>query len=71
MSINEYGGTFTKFSWSWYKIGMNWKTINTSRIFHIELRDWLCPHFTTGSLTDGSMNLGGRNEGFLMVPNFP
>ena len=25
-----------KFSWSWYKVGMNWKTVNTSRIFHIE-----------------------------------
>ena len=27
--------------------------------------------FTTGLLTDGSINLGGRNEDFLMVPNFP
>ena len=26
---------------------------------------------TTGSLTDGRMNLGSRNEGFLMVQNFP
>ena len=26
---------------------------------------------TTGSLTDGSMNLSSRNEGFLMVPKFP
>ena len=26
---------------------------------------------TTGSLTDGGMNLGGRIEDFLMVSNFP
>ena len=26
---------------------------------------------TTRSLTDGSMNLGDRNEGFLTVPNSP
>ena len=25
-----------KFSLSRYKVGMNWKTVNTSRIFHIE-----------------------------------
>ena len=70
MSINEYGGTFTKIFMimiqGWYELKNN-----TSRIFHIEFRDGLCPHFTTGSLTDGSMNLGSRNEGFLMVPNFP
>ena len=33
------------FSWSRYKVGMNWKTVITSRSFRIEFREWLCPHF--------------------------
>ena len=34
-----------KVSWSQYKAGMNWKTVNTFRIFRIEFREWLCPYF--------------------------
>ena len=62
-----------KFSWSWYKLAMNWKTVNTYRTFRIEFKEWLCPQWlsTPGSLTDSSINLGGRNKGFLMVPSFP
>ena len=61
-----------KFSWSWYKVGMNWRTSNTSRTFCIEFRERLFAHISSpGSLTDNSMNLGSIKKGFLMVPNFP
>ena len=30
------------FSWSRYKVNMMGKTVNTSRIFCIEFREWLC-----------------------------
>ena len=33
------------FSWSRYKVNMMGKTVNTSRIFCIEFREWLCSHF--------------------------
>ena len=33
--LNEYGGTFTKISWSWCKVSMNRKTVNTPRTFCI------------------------------------
>ena len=69
--LNEYVGTFTKIydhstRLAWVEIQLTppgYFVLNSESDFaHI---------FTTGLLTDGSMNLGGRNEDFLMVPNFP
>ena len=62
--LTEYGGTFIKFSWLWYKVGINWKTIITSRIFCIEFREWLCPHFYH-KVTDWLQHEPGRWKEFL------
>ena len=43
-----------KFSWSRYKVGMNWKTVNSSRIFCIKFRSDFAYIFTPGSLTNSS-----------------
>ena len=37
-----------KVSWSGYKVGMNWKTVNPFRTFRIEFREWLCPFLPQG-----------------------
>ena len=54
--LNEYDGTFTKI----YD--------DSTRLEWIE-KQLIPPGYFV--LTDGSMNLGGRKEGFLMVQNFP
>ena len=54
--MNEDDGTFTKI----YDDG--------TRLEWIEKQLIPQGYFV---LTDGSMNIGGRNEGFLMVQNFP
>ena len=43
--LNEYGGAFTVIFMITTQVGMNWKTVNTSRTFRIEFREWHCPHF--------------------------
>ena len=59
--LTKYGGTFTKFSWSWYKVGMNRKTIPPG--YFVLNSDTNFAHIsTTRSLTDGKMNLGSGNN---------
>ena len=69
--LNEYGGTFTKI----YDYGTRLAWIENQLIppgyFVLNSESDFAQISTTESVTDGSMNLGGINKGFLMVPNFP
>ena len=69
--LNEYGGTFTKIYDHGTRLASIEKQLISPAYFVLNPESDFAHIFTTGSLTDGSMNLGGRNEGFLMVPNFP
>ena len=46
--LNEYDGTFTKIFMIMIQAGMNWKTVNTSRIFSIEFRVTLPTYLLQG-----------------------
>ena len=54
-----------KFSWSRYKVGMNWKIVNTSRIFLIEFREWTCLHFYHRVTDWWPCEPGQQKRGFL------
>ena len=54
-----------KFSWSQYK-----DTHNTSRIFFIEFREWLCPHFYHRVTDWWQYEPGRQKQGFLNGAKF-
>ena len=60
-----------KFSWSWYKLAWIEKQLIPPGYLVLNCESDFAHISNPGSLTDSSMNLGGRNKGFLMVPNFP
>ena len=68
--LNEYGGTFTKIFMITIQ-GWHEKQLIPPVYFALNSESDFAQISTTGSLTDGSMNLGSRNESFLMMPNFP
>ena len=43
--LTESSGTLTKIFMITIKVSTNQKTVNTSRIFHTEFREGLCPQF--------------------------
>ena len=53
------------FSWLRYEVGLNWKTVNTSRIFCIEFREWIFPHFYHRVTDRRQDEPGWKNPGFL------
>ena len=69
--LNEYGGTFTNIYDHDTRLAWIEKQLIPPGYFVLNSETNFAHISTTGSLTDGSMNLGGRNDRFLMVPNFP
>ena len=67
--LNEYGGIFTKIYDHNTKLTWTEKQLIPQAYFVLNSESDFTHISSTGSLTDSS--LGGRNEGFLMVPNFP
>ena len=53
------------FSWLRYEVCLNWKTLNTSRIFCVEFREWLFPHFYHRVTDRWQYEPGWQNPGFL------
>ena len=57
-----------KFSWSQYKgrpESLIPETVNTFRMFRIEFREWLCPHFYCRVTDWWQYQLGWRKQGSL------
>ena len=70
--LNDYGGAFTKIFMiaiqGWHEFE---KQLIPPGYFILNSESDFAHISTTASLTDGSINLSSRNEGFLIVPNFP
>ena len=57
--------------WWRYKVGINWKTVNTSRTFCIQFREWFCPHFYHRVTDWWQYEPGWQKWGFLDGSKFP
>ena len=67
--MSEYGGTFPKIYDHDTRLAWIEKQLIPPGYFVLNSESDFAHISTTGSLTDGSMNLGGRKKGFVMVPN--
>ena len=68
---NEYLNTFTKIYDHDTRLAYIEKQVIPPGYFVLNSEGGFAHISTTGSQADGSMNLGDRNESFLMVQNFP